>query len=152
MEPEITFIDTEENKISVIFKTFKEMIENLYEPPTEDLSAYIGGYELSVERAKELCKSNDSEEILEGISIWECSYKDLTELASTLIMFLETNLDIYIQESASKCLVKLITNEFVTDEIIIKKAVHILGSVEDSEINSDIKNSHKRLLDFITRN
>lgn len=127
------------------------MIENLFEPPTEDLSAYIDGYELSVERAKELCKSNDSEEILDGISIWECSYKDLTELASTLLMFLETNSEIYIQESASQCLVKLITNEFVTDEIIIKKALHILGSVEDSEINSDIKYSHKLLLDFINR-
>ncbi|MBR8644757.1 hypothetical protein KEH51_10880 [[Brevibacterium] frigoritolerans] len=115
------------------------------------MSAYIDGYELSVERAKELCKSNDSEEILDGISIWECSYKDLTELASTLLMFLETNSEIYIQESASQCLVKLITNEFVTDEIIIKKALHILGSVEDSEINSDIKYSHKLLLDFINR-
>ncbi|QOS88651.1 hypothetical protein [Peribacillus sp. JNUCC41] len=128
------------------------MIENLYEPPTEDLSAYIGGYELSVERAKELCKSKDTEEILEGISIWECSYKDLTEFASTLIMFLETNSDIYIQENASESLVKLITDEFVTDEIIIKKALHILGSVEDSEINSDIKYSHKLLLDFINKN
>lgn len=151
-EPEITFIGTEENRTSVIFKTFKEMIKNLYEPPTEDLSDYIGGYELSVERAKELCKSIDTEDILDGISIWVCSYKDLTELASTLIMFLETNSDIYIQESASQNLVELISDEFVTDEIIIKKALHILGSVEDSEINSDIKYSHKLLLDFINRN
>ncbi len=127
------------------------MIENLYEPPTEDLSVYIGGYELSVERAKELCKSKDTEEILDGISIWGCSYKDLTELAFTLIMFLETNSDIF-QESASQNLVQLITGEFVTDEIIIKKALLILGSVEDSEINSDIKYSHKLLLDFINRN
>lgn len=150
-EPEITFIDTEENKISVIYKTFKEMIENLYEPPTEDLSEYIGGYELSIERAKELCKSKDTGEILEGITKWVCSYIDLTELASTLIMFLESNSDIYIQESASKNLVDLITDEFVTDEIIINKALDILGSIEDSEINIDIKYSYKLLLDFINK-
>ncbi|GAB6258678.1 MULTISPECIES: SMI1/KNR4 family protein [Peribacillus] len=126
--------------------------KNKDEPPTEDLSDYIGGYELSVERAKDLCKSIDTEDILDGISIWACSYKDLTELASTLIMFLETNSYIYIQERASQNLVELISDEFVTDEIIIKKALHILGSVEDSEINSDIKYSHKLLLDFINRN
>lgn len=102
------------------------------------MSKYIGGYELSVERAKELCKSIDTEDILDRISIWVSSYKDLTELASTLIMFLETNSYIYIQESASQNLVELITDEFVTDEIIIRKALRILGSVEDSEINSDI--------------
>lgn len=98
-----------------------------------------------------MCKSIETEDILDGISIWVCSYKDLTELASTLIMFLETNSDIYIQESASQNLVELITDELVTDEIIIKKPLYILGSVEDSEINSDIKYSHKLLLDFINR-
>jgi hypothetical protein len=67
-------------------------------------------------------------------------------------MILETNSDKYIQESASQNLVQLITGEFVTDEIIIKKALLILGSVEDSEINSDIKYSHNLLLDFINRN
>jgi hypothetical protein len=40
-------------------------------------------------------------------------------------MILETNSDKYIQESASQNLVQLITGEFVTDEIIIKKALLI---------------------------
>ncbi|MEF2095575.1 SMI1/KNR4 family protein [Bacillus sp. CFBP9009] len=55
-EPQITFIDTEENRTSVIFKTFKEMIENLYEPPTEDLSEYIGGYEYPLNVQKSCVK------------------------------------------------------------------------------------------------
>ncbi|MCK1993968.1 hypothetical protein GW626_02940 [Peribacillus muralis] len=70
------------------------MIENLYDPKIEDFSSYDGGYEVSVDRAKISCKSNDTDEILDGISIWRSSYGDLLELGNTLIMLLGTTTEL----------------------------------------------------------
>lgn len=144
-EPEITYIDIEANIISVIFKTFKEMIENLYEPTIDDIDLSEYNDELSVERGKMLCKSNSIDEVLEGIDIWKCSYEELDMLGLTLIDLLENTTELSIHVRASQALFRLITDEYVTEESAIKKAVALTGKFSDS----DIKYYHKSIVDFL---
>ncbi|MFD9626960.1 SMI1/KNR4 family protein [Peribacillus muralis] len=135
VEPQITFIDIEENKTTVIFKSFKEMINNLYEHIEDDFDVSVFEYEMSAERAKELMKSNNIEDIVEGIFKWTSSYEDMDELISILISILENTSKKTVKKAAAESLVGLITSGYLSDESIIKKVENLINTPNETEIN-----------------
>ncbi|MGE7185304.1 SMI1/KNR4 family protein [Peribacillus sp. NPDC006672] len=145
IEPEITFIDIEENKTTVIFKSFKEMINNLYEHIEDDFDVSEFEYEMSTERAKKLMKSNNIEDIVEGIFNWTSSYEDMDELISTLISLLENTSEKAVKMAAAENLVGLITSEYLSDESLINKVKNLVNTPSETEI----KVYYEVLVDFL---
>lgn len=143
-EPEITFIDIEENKITVIFKSFKEMIDNLYEHQDDEVLNHSVSDVNSSDRAKELIKSNDVDEVIEGIYTWSSSYEDMDNLVSTLIKFSENNSTTRaIRNTSVEILVQLIGRKLVTDQSIINKILAI------TKIEEELAIYHEVLIEYL---
>ncbi|MFE4898202.1 SMI1/KNR4 family protein [Peribacillus butanolivorans] len=144
IEPEITFIDIEENKITVIFKSFKEMIDNLFEYEDEDdFSNTVADVNTS-KLAKELLKSTDINKKIQGLYVWSSSYEDMDELISIITNFLESESDMAIRYACAELVVGLIRSEYITDESIIDKIKVLIDTDEE-----EIKFYYELLMDFL---
>lgn len=126
-EPQITFIDIEYRKIKVIFNSFKEMIENLYEHEEDDSEEFnLLDNPNTLSKAKELLNSKDPADISRGILTWAASYEDMEGLANTLVNFLENQKNENIRMNTAGLFSDLVGNKTIKDQTLINKALTLM--------------------------
>ncbi|MED3794295.1 SMI1/KNR4 family protein [Niallia alba] len=134
-EPKVTFIDTEFELVEVIFNSFKEMVASLYTHEYEDKDFEQYEYEVSLENAKGLIHSNNTDDILHGISLWVGTLEEMESLIKILFRFIHTHENSDVIYSSFETLTNLVVNDFISDKNLAKSAAQKL--LEEIEQQND---------------
>lgn len=137
-EPKITFIDTDFDLIEVVFNSYTEMIDSLYihEYEDDDFEQYED--EITLENAKKLIQSNDSEEIIYGISLWVGQMEEIESLIKILFDFIKLNKDSDVVYNSFEELTNLVVNDMISNKELAKNTARRLLAEMEKQNDSDL--------------
>lgn len=148
--PSVIYIFSEENEFIRLFDSFDEMLDNLYiyEEEEEEVD---GAIVFTLEEARELIKSSDTTDVLNGISAYEKLYgedgKVLNEQLQNLLVLIKSENEI-ISNGAGRSAWYLITYELTNDKQFINKIVRIY----EESTNPVFKLFREQILEYIEDN
>lgn len=137
-EPKITFIDTEFGLTEVIFDSYKEMVEALYIHEFEDSNFEQYEEEVSLENAKNLIQSNNTDDIIHGISLWIGTREELESLIGILFHMIFAHKDQKIIYNSVEELTNLIVNDFISNSDLTNSTAQKLLKEIEQQNNADL--------------
>ncbi|MEM5592424.1 hypothetical protein AAHH67_13160 [Niallia circulans] len=114
------------------------MIDSLYihEYEDEDFEQYED--EISLENAKNLIQSNDSEEIIYGISLWVGQMEEIESLIKILFDFIKLNKDSDVVYNSFEELTNLVVNDMISNKDLAKNTAQRLLAEMEKQNDSDL--------------
>lgn len=137
--PEIVYIDTTEQKITKIYDSFNEMINNLYEEPANEINLdqiEEKPLEEEIEKAYKLMESNKKIDVLEGMSLRVfgsgLSFPDEKFIDKLMSFLIHEDFD--LRMTATEYFSRYISLGFIKDKNLIKRILSIIENEEDSDM------------------
>ncbi|MEK4671399.1 SMI1/KNR4 family protein [Niallia sp. FSL R7-0271] len=134
--PKVIYIESDEDKITPIYNSFKEMLDHLYIHEHEEEEDLITTPPPTVEDARKLINSKDMDDIINGIETFNSLIDDKSiheEYFGYLLNFIKSGNE-NLKDRAAEAVWRVVTAQFVLDKSLIQKVIDELKNDNDPSI------------------
>ncbi|WP_251648423.1 SMI1/KNR4 family protein [Niallia sp. MER 6] len=135
-KPKVIFIESDEDKITPIYHSFKEMLDHLYIHEHDEEEGLRTTPLPTIEDARKLINSNEMDDIIDGIHLFDSFIYDKSiheEYFRYLLNFIKSgNED--LKDRAVEAVWRAVTAQYVIDKSLIQKVIVEIKNDKDPTI------------------